>query len=774
MLATGKVRCSPCSREGLCACLPAAPLLPSPPPCAAAMASPGRNGKTGNGPQNALTGKVPCKFGPVRWRKTSNRQKQALNRPERQIFRQRRLPGSRMDDVLCPTAMSNSNQSPPGISLTLLGGLTLRRGEEEMTSIPRKVRALLAYLVMQDGKAVSREAMSELLWAEGDPEQGRHSLRQALLVLRRDMGGTEDDLVHAANGMLSLQPSTITTDAVRFRMLAASPASADLAEAAELYAGPFLAQFPAVGAEFDEWVSQTRSVLAEAYMNMLGRLAYHHGIAGESDAMIATLNRMLALDPMREDLHRRLIEAYAAAGRRADAIRQYGSCVDILRRELDVAPAAETDALVARIRHIDAADELISNWTDVVGTPGALVRASAGIPWIAILPFGIAGDDRIPQYWGIGLAEDIIALIATLREPIVISSNSTYAFRENRPSLHKIRELLGVSYVVSGSVRRSGTSMRIYVELAETENSAVLWAQTYCVSDVALFDAQDDIALRVVNTIIPHIHDRELRRIRTKRPESMTAYDLVLRSRELMLRLDRALFDQAGHLLRLACGLDRGYAAAHAGLAQWHSLRIGQGWSSDQAEDVSAIDLSALTAIACDKNHARALAFYGHFRSFLHRDYDRALNLFERAVEAAPNDSLVWKWSSTTFAYIGDGAEAARRAEQARRLSPDDVHIYGIYSSLCVAHYVMDDYESAVRWGDLSHRSNPRYTSNARFLIASLVALERLKDAREIAQSVTAIDPKFRVNRLISRHPFRDEDKRRELGRRLIQAGLPE
>jgi DNA-binding SARP family transcriptional activator len=591
--------------------------------------------------------------------------------------------------------MLDPDNMPRRVSMNLLGGFRLRVGERDVVAMPRKGQALLALLAFRNGDPISREAVADLLWTDRGAEQARHSLRQMLLTLRRDLRDAGDDLIRNDDQMLSFAKDAVATDVKRFRDLTGRHDMASLSDAAAVYTGPLLAGFPALSADFDDWLERSRGELANHAIEALARLADACLASGDMIGAVRATERMLEIDPLREDNHRSLMRLYLRASRRVDAIRQYARCVEILRTELDVSPSAETEALAALIRDANAETkpELPAAVWDESAT--LFARPSGGPPWVAVLPFRAGGADSLPAYVGAGLVEDIVALLVTLREPVVVSANSSQAYRDEAPDVRLVGKNLGVDYIVSGSVRKSGKWFRIYAELSETEDATVLWARTYDAEGLSIFEVQDNIAA------MPHIRERELLKIRSKRPDNMTAYDYVLQGREMALRFERPSFDTAGQLLREACHHDPAYAAAHADLASWYSLRVGQGWSSNPAADIAAMDEAARSAIACDGNHARALSLYGHVRSFLSRDYDHALTLFERALDIAPNDAIAWKWSSATFAYIGDGKEAERRARRALELSPRDVFAFRIYSSLCIAHYVMESYEEAVRWGRL-------------------------------------------------------------------------
>ena len=220
--------------------------------------------------------------------------------------------------------------------------------------------------------------------------------------------------------------------------------------------------------------------------------------------------------------------------------------------------------------------------------------------------------------------------------------------------------------------------------------------------------------------------------------------------------------------------LDPNYAMGHAVMADLLNLRIGQGWSHDVAADAQAVDRMAHAAIESDPYNARALAIQGHNRSYLHRDYEMAKELFDRAQDVAPNDASVWMWSACTYAYVGEGQEAVRRAERALRLSPKDTFLFRYHATLCLAHYTAGSFENAAYWGRLGIREAPAYTSNIRFTIASLIALAQLDEARELGTTILAVQPNFRAFDVIEGHPYQDVASRRRIAQALIEAGLPD
>jgi len=659
----------------------------------------------------------------------------------------------------------------PSILLSLLGGFRLSVEGRDVTSLPRKARALLAYLAMQDGKPVSREAMADLLWTDRGAEQARHSLRQTLLVLRRQLGSVADEGMRNDDGGLALVPGTMEVDVTQLGRLADSSDVADLTEAARHYERPFLDRFPAIAADFDDWLGRIRAQMSETASDVLARLVEAQLATGNAAEAVRAAERMLAIDPLREDMHRRLMSIYARAGRRSDAVRQYHACVEMLRRELNVGPAPETEALLRSIRGGSGGTTELAPPTGAERGNEPNSQPTAGAPWIAVLPFRAIGPDPVPGYFATGLVEDIVCTLARLREPVVISANSTLVYQDQPIDLRRVGRDLGVRYVVSGSIRRLGPSLRMVVELADAETRAVRWAETYDATETVLFDAQDSAVARIVNTLVPRMGAAELQRIRGKHADSLTAYDLVLQARELMFQLTRAASDHAGALLRRAVEISPDYSAAHAAIAAWESLRVGQGWSEDPLSAAAALDVAARNAIRLDAYNSQALALLGHSRTVMSREYLEAQALFEHALQAAPNDASAWTWSSPTSAYLGDGADAVKRAETALRLSPRDPFAFRIHCFLSLAHYTNGSFEEAAHWGQLSMQENPRYTAGLRAAAASFVAVGRKSEARAIGTSIRALEPSFRADP--ARLLWCDPQQREQYSQHLIEAGLP-
>jgi len=374
-------------------------------------------------------------------------------------------------------------------------------------------------------------------------------------------------------------------------------------------------------------------------------------------------------------------------------------------------------------------------------------------PSIAVLPFRKleSADDA---YFADGIVDNIIHSLAALKELFVISRGSTLGYGGQTIDARTVGRELGVRYVLYGSVQRSGTRLRIATELSDAETGEVIRADHYNGHLEELFDLQDLIAVEVVKTIAPHVRDRELKRALRKHPQNMTAYDLVLQALEPLHQLDYATFSRARGLLQRAMTLDPSYAPAFSYAAWWHSYRVGQEWSPDVAMDsAEAVRLSA-AAVERDPNDALALAIGGHEKSFLVKDFDTAIQDFERALSACPNSATAWTLKGATHCFMGDGPNAVRCAETGLRLSPIDQSVFFAEHILSQAHYINGNFQEAVEWGLRACKHNGRLTSNLRTLTASLVAAGKLDEARDVAERHLHAAPNFSLKAWAARTPL--------------------
>ena len=412
------------------------------------------------------------------------------------------------------------NLSPNTLKLRVLGGFELQSGRGPDGTPPgRKVRALLACLALSPGISWPRERLMALLWSDRAEEQARASLRQALTELRQVLG--EPSPLRTEQDKVSLDSAAIMVDAVEFPRLVKS---GKLDEAAALYRGPLLDGHGVRDGAFEDWLSAERARLHDLAIETLHRLAASQGGTAATD----TAQRLLQLEPAHEATHRLLMQLYAAAGQRAQALRQYQHCRDALRRDLQANPDAETEQLYRQIQ-----DETppASPPTAPAVKPARL-QSSDGKPSIAILPFENLSGDPEQLYFSRGITADIITELSRFHEIQVTASNSSFALQLKNIALRDIAAQLGVEYVVEGSVRKAGSRVRITAQLIDIESMNHAWAENYDRDLADVFELQDEIARRIATTVAGRVKVARTQRIHRKPTENLTAYENYLRALE--------------------------------------------------------------------------------------------------------------------------------------------------------------------------------------------------------------------------------------------------
>src|SRR5215470_1649479 len=170
-----------------------------------------------------------------------------------------------------------------GLSIGLLGPLVIESEESGLGRIPKKARALLAYLAAQGGQAVSRERLADLLWPYQGSEQARHSLRNCLLELRKSLGRSAS--IHLVTDFANCRLKDVITDLDDFERSSRSRQREDLRAAAELYRGEFLGDFDIDSEPFQEWLAAERDRTLAVVCDVLSRLTADD-VPGEQESAI--------------------------------------------------------------------------------------------------------------------------------------------------------------------------------------------------------------------------------------------------------------------------------------------------------------------------------------------------------------------------------------------------------------------------------------------------------------------------------------------------------
>lgn len=659
----------------------------------------------------------------------------------------------------------------------------------------RKTRGLLACLCLAQGERVSRSRLVGLLWDRSAEAQARMSLRHSLSELNSVVNRYVPGLVEIGREGVRIDVRNCWVDA-----LAILEATADTGNLVQPFGERLLEDFGGVTPSFDQWLAAERTRFEDRVRKIfeaeLDRVIEQNV---RPEVRAAAARRLINFEPTHEGAVRILMKAFAEMGDRAQAIREFERCRQVLLTVLDLPPSKETIAVYEAVRIESPQVASLANVerTAAGAASGGIGEARAPAssaaweikrqsepaaalthdpgrePSIAVLPFrdlsGGSGHYLIAE----GLVEDLIEALSRVPNFLVISRLSTLAFRNHDRHPREIANVLGVRYVLSGSMRMHEDRLRLTIELTDTELGAALWSSKLDERFTDLFEIQDRLSEMIVRKVAPYLHAAEMNRVRIKRPDSFEAYDLFLRAQENMHSSSRAVFETAEAFFDAAIAKDPHYATALAWRAYWHVLRVGQGWSPDSAHDAMQANHFARAAIECNSMEPMALAVHGQVASYLYKDFDLAFRRFEEALRINPNAAPAWMWSAAAQAWMGNGPRAIEEINKAMALSPYDPLMYAYNAYASIAYLVDGQYERAIECALRSLRENRSYTAAHRLLVIALVLAGRENEAQVPVRRLLELEPGLTVAGFRRRYPGSTSPHADLFCEALVRAGVP-
>lgn len=386
----------------------------------------------------------------------------------------------------------------------------------------------------------------------------------------------------------------------------------------------------------------------------------------------------------------------------------------------------------------------VLKWRTTSQPRGPHRPAAGAAATIAVLPFANQSGDPKRDYFSDGITEDIINALGRFSEARVTAPHAVQPYKQGSATTEEISRDLGVRYLVQGSVRQAEGRTRVSVELSDTAKGTQLWSERYDGEGKEVFEIQDRIVKSIVGTLAVKLTVLEEQRALSKAPESMEAYDLVLRARDLLGHFDRVSNREARTLVARAIQLSPGYAEAYVVLAEAEYDRATMGWVEDPAEAVRRAEGAARRAIALDDPGAssRAHGTLGNLYS-LTNNLEAALVEADLAIELNASDARAHSLRSGVLLWLGRIDESIASGEEARRFDPRLSSENGF--NLAFAYYLAGRFRDAAATADVVAPRQPDDVFLVALRAAAYAELGETEEARRIAETVRRLDPYFKV-----------------------------
>jgi TolB-like protein len=391
-------------------------------------------------------------------------------------------------------------------------------------------------------------------------------------------------------------------------------------------------------------------------------------------------------------------------------------------------------------------------------------------PAIAVLPFTNMTDDPAQDYFSDGISEDIITALSKLRWFFVIARNSSFIYKGKAVHMKQIADELGVGYVVEGSVRKAGGRVRITAQLNDATTGSHIWAERYDRDLTDVFAVQDEITEAIVAAIEPQLFAAENFRARRKLPDSMDAWDLVMRALSHYWRVTRQDNMVAQALLEKATAIDPNYGQALGVLAASHMFCAHMGWENI-AEAAPIAERAALTAIHADSEDPWAHNALGHVYLFARR-FDDSLAEFEIALKLNPNFSLAQGYYGLALSYCGRWEEGDLAARRALRLSPRDPFSAVYYGIAAYAQFLGRNYDEAMKLAREAIRQRDDFVGAHRVLTAAAGMAGQDDVAKASLQELRRAQPNISLAWIANQMPIKLDADREHYLEGFRRAGL--
>jgi eukaryotic-like serine/threonine-protein kinase len=360
-----------------------------------------------------------------------------------------------------------------------------------------------------------------------------------------------------------------------------------------------------------------------------------------------------------------------------------------------------------RRRYPDAAslfDDLRAIDLEAAG-PAVRPRAAEQprVPSVAVLPFVDMSADKSQEFFGEGIAEELIHALARIQDLRVVARTSAFALKDKGLDVREIGRILNVDAVLEGSVRAAGKRLRITAQLISVSDGFHLWSERFDREAGDIFAIQDELSLSIVEHLKVTLHVGERAALKKRSTDDHEAYNLYLKGLYFLARPRPDLIEMAQRCFQDALARDPGFAKAHAGIATAYAM-LGNfnfappndAWPKARAavEKALALDdqlpeahvIAASIAFWYDWDWAAAEASYLRNLAlnpgdpFTHGDYawylinrmryDEALCQIKVAIDLDPLMPLFYGWSVGLHCAAGRLDEALADFERAKELDP--------------------------------------------------------------------------------------------------------
>lgn len=386
-------------------------------------------------------------------------------------------------------------------------------------------------------------------------------------------------------------------------------------------------------------------------------------------------------------------------------------------------------------------------------SPQALATAQSTKPAIAVLPFGVLSADPTDAFLSDGLVADVTALLARVPGFLVVSRASSFVFRDRTLSLSEVARQLGVRYLVEGTLRAQGATVRVSAQLTDAASGHILWNGEFssCRNDAE--DMQAGIARGIISQLQPELTRAEIGLIRRQRSENLTAWAHYHQAIDAIASQgwSEASLEAARAHLRNAINVDPEFGLAHAYYGLLSALGCNLGlispWPAMQADIVASID----EAVRLDGRSPEVLGYAGCALSDL-GFHDRAIEMLRDALDIDPSNAQARVALGAALVQSGSLDSGIDLMRLGMQISPRDRRLAFWGWTMAVHMLHAERIGEALAQAHVAQERDPRFYL-ARILEAgALVRLGRVSEAQTPLRRARQLRPHLTLDEIRRTH----------------------
>jgi TolB-like protein/Tfp pilus assembly protein PilF len=422
----------------------------------------------------------------------------------------------------------------------------------------------------------------------------------------------------------------------------------------------------------------------------------------------------------------------------------------------------------------DAPTDTVRGAAEGQSSPGLVpdaARAEVMPDSIAVMPFDNLSGDSEQEFFSDGMTHDLITDLSKVPGLFVLASSTVFTYKDRVVAPQQVAVELGVRYVLLGSVRRAGSSIRINAQLVEATSGRQLWAERYDGVMTDVFALQDEVARQIIGSLAPQLTPDEVDEIKRVAETTPEAYDELLRGLAHLRRWTPEEVPLARDYFLSALSIDPGYARAYANVALTYAVPLEYGWSVSVEQDSANARKYATKAL--ELNPDLSMVYGSLAMTYINLgDLDAALGSINEALEIDPNYADGYTVGAHISAYMGDTDKARSMIDRAMTLNPR----YSFNEVLVLGNiaFIEGRYADAVVHYREVLKRNPQMPMARKWLAATYAQMGRSEDAAWEVEETLMIMPELTVSTEERIIPIRQQEHFDRYIEGLRLAGFPE